>query len=297
LVIVHRMAAIRLGFGALYAALNDGAPKTFSMGFADGTLWVLRPFIQFILPIVVSVETRNSRAVVELIRRFSVRLADEAVGADTRDTAAELSSLRDDANSLAALMAPGSNATVRQVLKFVHGRKLMTLDQRILAHTEETGPIEAVDPSPSATSTAVPPDLETLSAAMYAYMECRAAQLRNYSTYLEAKSPFSTQHGVKGSEFERVLVVLDDEEGSFSLYSYEKLFGVKPLSPADVKNQEQKKDSVVERTRRLLYVCCSRAVKDLAVVFFASDEALAKTCALERGWFEANSVFSSEDLA
>ena len=37
-----------------------------------------------------------------------------------------------------------------------------------------------------------------------------------------------------------------------------------------------KKDSVFDRTRRLLYVSCSKAMQDLAVVFFVSDVDLAE---------------------
>jgi hypothetical protein len=37
LVIVHRMAAKRLGFNELYEALNDKAPEEFKSGFLDGT--------------------------------------------------------------------------------------------------------------------------------------------------------------------------------------------------------------------------------------------------------------------
>ncbi len=52
LVIVHRMAANRLGFGRLYAALNDRAPEKFKSGFLDGTAWPVRPFVNFVLPLV-----------------------------------------------------------------------------------------------------------------------------------------------------------------------------------------------------------------------------------------------------
>lgn len=34
-------------------------------------------------------------------------------------------------------------------------------------------------------------------------------------------------------------------------------------------------ETTFDRTRRLLYVCCSRAGKDLAVIFFADDPATA----------------------
>ena len=42
LVIVHRMAAKRLNFGELYAALNDRAPDEIKSGFLDGSSWPVR---------------------------------------------------------------------------------------------------------------------------------------------------------------------------------------------------------------------------------------------------------------
>jgi DNA helicase-2/ATP-dependent DNA helicase PcrA len=51
--------------------------------------------------------------------------------------------------------------------------------------------------------------------------------LVGYQKYLNEESAYSTQHGVKGAEFERVMVILNDEEGNMNTYSYEKLFGIK----------------------------------------------------------------------
>ena len=39
LVIVHQMAAKRLGFGELYSALNSNAPTAFKEGLLDGSAW------------------------------------------------------------------------------------------------------------------------------------------------------------------------------------------------------------------------------------------------------------------
>ena len=59
LVLVHRMAARRLGFANLYAALNDGAPLSLKNGLLDGTAWVLRPFLTFLLPLTMAGAVRS----------------------------------------------------------------------------------------------------------------------------------------------------------------------------------------------------------------------------------------------
>ena len=71
------------------------------------------------------------------------------------------------------------------------------------------------------------------------------------------------------------MVVLDDEESRYNLFSYGKYFGIVPLSEGDQENIAQAVDSMLDRTRRLFYVCCSRAVKDLAVVFFVPNVQVA----------------------
>lgn len=104
-------------------------------------------------------------------------------------------------------------------------------------------------------------------------------------------SPFATQQGVKGAEFERVLVLIDDEEGQGQRqFSYGKYFGISALSDTDDENIALGLDNVVERTRRLFYVCCSRATRDLAVVMFVHDIAQA------RARVEAAGLFAPEEI-
>ena len=65
---------------------------------------------------------------------------------------------------------------------------------------------------------------------------------------------FSTQHNIKGAEFDNVLLVLDN--GNWSQYIFEYLF-----------ENRTDKESVLERTRKIFYVCCTRAKKNLIVLY------------------------------
>ncbi|PHM24556.1 UvrD-helicase domain-containing protein [Xenorhabdus budapestensis] len=71
-------------------------------------------------------------------------------------------------------------------------------------------------------------------------LETNFFQIRNYNDYINGNSIYRTHQGVKGNEFERVMVVMDDEAGGF-LFSYENYFGVKELSSASKKNRMQVK--------------------------------------------------------
>lgn len=86
------------------------------------------------------------------------------------------------------------------------------------------------------------------------------------------------------------MVILNDEEAGGFLFSYEKLLGVEPPSANDIKNQRAGKDDALSRTRRLLYVTCSRAEESLAIVVYTAQPELAKQRVIEAGWLEPEEV-------
>src|SRR5690606_14388315 len=63
--------------------------------------------------------------------------------------------------------------------------------------------------------------------------------------YLEGQTPFSTQHKTKGTEFDSVLVILDN--GGWNNYNFGNLF------------LETGSATVLDRTQKIFYVCCTRA--------------------------------------
>lgn len=65
---------------------------------------------------------------------------------------------------------------------------------------------------------------------------------------------------------------------------------VKALSKTDTTNIETGKESVLERTLRLLYVICTRARKTLALIVYTEDPEKAKATAIEKGWFEEDEI-------
>lgn len=79
-------------------------------------------------------------------------------------------------------------------------------------------------------------------------------EVRKVYDYILQQQPFSTQHKSKGLEFDNVLVLLDN--GKWNKYNFASLF-------IDTKTSE----SVKLRTRKLFYVCCTRAKKNLAVFY------------------------------
>lgn len=86
--------------------------------------------------------------------------------------------------------------------------------------------------------------------------------------YVEGRTGYSTQHKIKGREFDQVLVVMDD--GNWGNYNFSYLF------------ENEGKDTVIARTRKLFYVCCTRA-KDSLAVYWESPS--AKVLEQAQAWF------------
>ena len=76
--------------------------------------------------------------------------------------------------------------------------------------------------------------------------------------YQKEYFPYSTQHSVKGSEFDNVLVILDN--GKWSKYNFNLL-----LENIFDENNILKKNKIFNRTKKLFYVCCTRAKENLIV--------------------------------
>jgi DNA helicase-2/ATP-dependent DNA helicase PcrA len=145
-----------------------------------------------------------------------------------------------------AICAMG-DAPVSEVIRYAHENGLCIIDDRYRRFTETKG-----------------------------YLHDRVKEVpyrsfQNLFEYLEGRTTFSTQHKIKGREFDRVLVVMDS--GGWNNYNFNYLFegGGNP--------------SVLARTQKLFYVCCTRAKEELAVYFHnPSPEALGQA----EAWFGAD---------
>lgn len=289
LVIVHQMAAKRLGFGELYTALNSKAPAAFKDGFLDGSAWPLSPCVKFLIPIAVAHTEGRQLEVMRLIREYSPLLEkDTLAGANVAE---RLIALRELVASIAEGIAGNSNVTIGDLLTQVYATGLLILDPRLASYLDP----EAVPPTQPAEGGDNDDDQEDDEsdkemASMDAFLACPATQLLAYQAYISERSPFWTQQGIKGAEFDRVLVVLDDAESTHFQFSYEKYLGLKAPSDTDQKHIDAGEETTVDRTRRLFYVCCTSALKDLAVVLFTADPEQAAAHVRQLGLFEGDSI-------
>jgi ATP-dependent DNA helicase UvrD/PcrA len=133
-------------------------------------------------------------------------------------------------------------------------------------------------------------DPKSVLSAWRDFLEVPYAQLLPYSSYVANQGEFGTHQGVKGLEFERVLVVLDDFTARGFLFNYEKVFGAKEPSSADKKKVAEGKETGIDRTTRLLYVTCTRAEKSLALVAYTDAPDAFITGAIQQGWFQRDEI-------
>jgi len=175
-------------------------------------------------------------------------------------------------------------ATVREVLAPVLRVGLFEPDKRLVAAFNDTNP---PPPAPK------PRELEALENRLargwHGLFESPWIQLRRFKVYLSGRSHLATHQVVKGSEFDHVMVVMDDEDAAGNLFAYDRLFGA-PLGDSDVKNVEVGNETSIDRTLRLLYVTCSRAKESLALVLWAKDAAEALSYAQKSKWFKPGEV-------
>ena len=275
LVLVHRMAANRLGFPNLYSALNDKSPEELKSGLIDGTAWVLRPFLVMLLPLILAHRAGHEFEVIRLLRKQCPKLDPRELTG--RETVAALASLRDDMAALDAVLEDANNRSIGDVVKLARDQQLLSLDARF---------VELLDIYTEGEPLGDPAH----DNALHRFMRCDARELWGYRMYIEELSPFATQQSIKGAEFTKVLVVVDDEEGRTNTFSYGKYFGVTALSARDQENIATGIDSIVDRTRRLFYVCCSRARRDLCVIVFANDPVVMHEGIIEKEFFEPDDV-------
>jgi DNA helicase II / ATP-dependent DNA helicase PcrA len=93
--------------------------------------------------------------------------------------------------------------------------------------------------------------------------------------YIENYTPYSTKHGVKGDEYENVLIVIDDN--SWNQYKFNDVFA-----------NNRKNLSRFDKTLNLLYVCCSRAKNNLVLLSLSEMDTIALKTIKE--WFSVENV-------
>lgn len=175
----------------------------------------------------------------------------------------------DDKKNISGLMVNLSSlrktGTVREVMEYVLSNNLIAKTSKIETFEQKLA-LNDQDP-----------DLQVYKKFYDKLMEVPYKEVITFYDFIEGYTPYSTKHGVKGAEFDNVLMVIDD---SHKWYLYNKF--------NDVIGGKESSSERRQRIQNLLYVCCSRAKDKLAILSLSQmDTEAMKTL---QNWFGSNII-------
>jgi DNA helicase-2/ATP-dependent DNA helicase PcrA len=172
-------------------------------------------------------------------------------------------------NAMTALLALRMSGTIGEVVDYIAGQPHMRLPETVEEAEKrlaDAGP-EPVEGEPRRVTR-----LRKLRAVPY-------IELIALDRFIDGHTPFATKHGVKGAEFENVLVIVGR---GWNKYNFgQMLEWIEAGPPAD-------KVEFFENNRNLFYVACSRPKVRLALLFtqLLSADAMVRLSA----WFGADNI-------
>lgn len=263
LFLVRQMIARRLGFSALNSLFTGKYASTRAQNdYETGDHFLLRPFLNTIWPLVSAYKSENSRTIIDILRRDSP--AFDLRGSNSERTLREMVEL--SSSLVTDLTERWDSGTLRDVLIFCNENSLVRLTGRLVEHLTRDPRVEEYDTEVYAE--------EKGDWLCDHFFEMGTNELQAYCDFIQENTAYSTQHGVKGEQYPNVLVVFDDIEAAWNHYSFTKL-----LTP---NTSGEPTEGQLERSRKLAYVCFSRAEVNLRILLFTPDPESAKKELIER---------------
>ena len=269
LTIEHKMAASRLGFKSFFDYMNN--VNSYKQGLVKGDLSVISLFTHILIPLQDAYYSDNQFEIMRIIREHSIdfdRHKDSL-------TSGVIESLKQSVEELLSLLS-NEHSTCIDLLNIVYEKRLFQLHKDLLRLLEDF---------PSEDDNEYDKYINLKKA-----LDSEFIEIKRYYTYVQGKASFDTHQGVKGLEFDRVMVIIDDKESKGTTFSYNRLFGVEDKTERDRKNEREGRETSVDRTRRLLYVTCSRAKESLAIVYYTPSIDDTYKAILSTEWFTEEEI-------
>lgn len=106
-----------------------------------------------------------------------------------------------------------------------------------------------------------PETIYASNTSIEAFLNLDYAQFIAVKDFLHPEAQYSTEHGVKGEEYDNVILVISKGWNQYQFETYAPMITKKAVIPSG-------KQASFERNRNLFYVCCSRPKKRL--IFFVT---------------------------
>lgn len=287
LTLEHHMAAERGGFSEFFDPLYSA--DKLKTGLLDGSLAGASFFAKQVLPLIKSVQDGNSFSVCRIVEKYSPLLNKKKFKNSTNPQDV-LQKANEAVLSLYSLWNEGLDPVLIDILKEVHRSGLFQIPESLLPIAAREGVVHVVEHAEDT-------DTDKVIDAWDEALKSSFSQFEEYVRYISEESSFGTHQGIKGLEFPRVMVILDDEDARGFMFSYDKLFGAKEPTATDQKNESEGRETSADRTRRLFYVTCSRAESSLAIVAYTKEPEKVKEHAVAQEWFKENEIVCGVDGA
>lgn len=267
LFLARQMIARRLGFEKLNAIFTGTfASQKAEDGFKAGDHFLVRPFMNVILPLIQAQQASDQRRVIDLLREKSPSFA--ADGKNSNRSLGEMIEL--SRNAIEQLQDAWASSSIKEVLLLAQELGLARIPDRLMEHIKREPRSEDYDKEVHAQ--------EKGDWLADTFFSMSTEELSPYFDFISENTPFSTQHGVKGEEYPNVVVVFDDVDARWNHYNFNKL-----LTPETIGKPT---DGQLERGRKLAYVCFSRAELNLRILLFTPSPNEARAELLSKGLFE-----------
>lgn len=201
-------------------------------------------YMSFLMDVVeIGSEAFQNKKYGEMIRAFNIGIPSIRKHADKKIWL-------DDMTNLLALRQAGTVGNVLDLLKTTKKPKLpRKIDEKEYRFTQ----IKAVDEKERED------DDKNFVAKIESIRSIPYAEISNVSKYIDDKTLYSTKHGVKGAQFENVIIVLGR---GWNQYNWNQF-----LEWINSGNVPLDRKDTFERNRNLFYVACSRPQKRLCLLF------------------------------
>lgn len=257
LFLVRQMIARRMGFSELNRLFNGPyASSRAADAFEAGEHFLLMPLTMTIYPLVAARKAEDSRGIIDRLLRDS-----PAFAVDGLNAAKTLKTMIDTSRALVdQLDTVWKSGTVRDVLQFCIDKQIIRASEKLREHLKRAPRAEEYDEMIHSL------DKGDWLADVFFSMDTN--EIPPYALFISNNTAYSTQHGVKGEQYPKVVVVYDDIEANWHNYSFCKI-----LTP-DTAGEPT--DGQRARSRKLAYVSFSRAREDLRVLFFTLNPEAAR---------------------
>lgn len=258
------MIARRLGFSNLHRLFTGEYSSTRSQDdYEKGEHYLLKPFRASLERLVHAHAQGDHRLKIDTLRDAAPAYDPKGINA-SQSLKAMLQKADTDVSELAKLWA---SATVGDVLRFAENNGLCPISERLRKTIGREPRKEAYDEEIHSE------DKGDWLADEFFRMP--VGEIDKYCDFLSDNTEFSTQHGVKGEQYPRVLVVFDDVGSGWTNYSFTKTLTPKTEGKEPTERQQR-------LSNNLAYVCFSRAEAELRIVMYTTNPEKAKDELVER---------------